>query len=340
MRLTASSIVVLALSLLSPGVTSAAASVAATEHIYTIGGLPSEAAFPFVSPSGLNDQGDVVGLLAGTARSTQAARMDGAGWRSLGDGEASDINRVGQVVGFLNIDTPLGSLPHATAWDSRGVPRDLGTLSDGAWSQAVAINDRGWIAGYAQARTLTHAFVWRDAQGMRDLGSLGSGSSYAFAINSSGDVAGSADGQAVLWDAGGHVRILGAGAASLAYAMNDSGLVVGGAGDRGFSWQARSGVTLLGSMAGTSSSTAVATNDLGQIVGSAAVSDSSGLPAFRAVIWQHEQMTDLNSLVDAGTGWQLTRATAINNRGQIVGSGTYHGQARAFMLTPGRGHRQ
>ncbi len=45
-------------------------------------------------------------------------------------------------------------------------------------------------------------------------------------------------------------------------------------------------------------------------------------------------MTDLNSLIPAGSGWVLTRATAINDAGHIVGSGVIGGQVRAFLLTP------
>jgi probable HAF family extracellular repeat protein len=45
-------------------------------------------------------------------------------------------------------------------------------------------------------------------------------------------------------------------------------------------------------------------------------------------------MADLNSLIPAGSGWVLTGANAINNRGQIVGSGVLNGQTQAFLLTP------
>ncbi len=34
------------------------------------------------------------------------------------------------------------------------------------------------------------------------------------------------------------------------------------------------------------------------------------------------------------TGWELNGATAINDLGQITGSGTHNGLTRAFLLTP------
>ncbi len=45
-------------------------------------------------------------------------------------------------------------------------------------------------------------------------------------------------------------------------------------------------------------------------------------------------MTDLNSLLPSGSGWNLGGATGINDSGQIVGYGIDNGQDHAFLLTP------
>lgn len=45
-------------------------------------------------------------------------------------------------------------------------------------------------------------------------------------------------------------------------------------------------------------------------------------------------MRNLNRLIPANSGWQLTVARAINDAGQIVGDGILNGQQRAFLLTP------
>jgi len=44
-------------------------------------------------------------------------------------------------------------------------------------------------------------------------------------------------------------------------------------------------------------------------------------------------MNDLNSLIPAGSGWELQRAAGINDAGQIVGTGTINGQTHGFLLS-------
>jgi hypothetical protein len=45
-------------------------------------------------------------------------------------------------------------------------------------------------------------------------------------------------------------------------------------------------------------------------------------------------MLDLNGLIDPNSGWQLYAAYGINDSGQIVGTGTFAGFSRAYLLTP------
>ncbi len=40
-----------------------------------------------------------------------------------------------------------------------------------------------------------------------------------------------------------------------------------------------------------------------------------------AFIWQHGKAYDLNACLNNGTGWILTDAKGINDKGQIVGMG-------------------
>ena len=45
-------------------------------------------------------------------------------------------------------------------------------------------------------------------------------------------------------------------------------------------------------------------------------------------------MYDLNNLIPAGSGWELTYASALNDAGQIVGQGIHNGETHAFRLDP------
>lgn len=73
---------------------------------------------------------------------------------------------------------------HSFLWQN-GKMRDLGTLGRyPPTSEAVAINDRGWITGDSPATGGRHPFLWRNGK-MID---LGGGADQAVAINERGQV--------------------------------------------------------------------------------------------------------------------------------------------------------
>ena len=84
---------------------------------------------------------------------------------------------------------------------------------------------------------------------------------------------------------------------------------------------------------GSSHSSALAVNDKGEVVGSAAGSGGTQ----RAMRWTAATgMVDLNQRLSAAMQkhWSLQEARAINDQGQIAGWGLQDGQRRAFLLTP------
>jgi probable HAF family extracellular repeat protein len=144
------------------------------------------------------------------------------------------------------------------------------------------------------------AFAWTPGVGLRPLGTLGGRSSYGFAINANGIVVGNAQ------LSNGHVH---------AFYTDGAGTLL----DLG----------TLGSGKSNSNSYAYGVNGFGDVVG---YSDTGH--ATQAFLWTGGVMENLNALVTPGGGWRLDAAYGINDKGQIVGTGTYHGQDRGFLLDP------
>jgi len=88
-------------------------------------------------------------------------------------------------------------------------------------------------------------------------------------------------------------------------------------------------------------SSAADINEYNQVVGTSwLVTQLTSLydPAqYHAFFWENGQMTDLNDAAINGiSGWILTAATAINDNGDIVGSGLVGGQVHGFLLATGQ----
>jgi uncharacterized membrane protein len=201
----------------------------------------------------------------------------------------------------------------------------------------VSVGLLGSAAGPALASTYS----------VTDLGSLGYGTTYATAINASGQITGESylatevqvgcptrhdkppcfthPGHAFLWSKGSMTDLgtLG-GLDSAGTAINDLGEVVGttGTSNGTEAFTDQSGV-----MTVINSGDPAAINDSGVIVGqgpSGAVIDNGGT------------LQNLNRLIPAGSGFTLTNATAVNNSGQIVAQGSNNttGQNHGFLLIP------
>ncbi len=163
-----------------------------------------------------------------------------------------------------------------------------------------------------------------------DLGTLGGSNSFAYALNTAGQIAGESDIQgsttthATLWN-GMVATDLGTlgGSNSYAYAINTAGQV---AGESEITGDATTHATLwngtvatdLGTLGG-SNSYAYAINTAGQIVGE---SDMTGDTATHATFWNGTVATDLGTL-----GGNDSFAYAINTVGQIVGEADTTGDA-------------
>jgi probable HAF family extracellular repeat protein len=206
---------------------------------------------------------------------------------------------------------------------------DLGVLPGGNYTQPTALNQHGGVVGAANStNSANHAFLWTSAQGLRDLGTLGSpnNDSTANGINNSNQVVGysftanNSDPRAFLWTNSAGMKSLGTlgGNSSTAAGINDTGQVVGSSytkknssTEHPFLWTAAGGMVDLGTLGGTHAE-ALAINNSGAVVGYSYLSDNV---TYHAFLW-----TPAGGMQDLGTlGGLNSVAFAINDKNHVVG---------------------
>lgn len=307
--------------------------------IGTLGGNESFA-------SGVNNRGEVIGQsFTTTDQSVSHAFVYRKGtltdlyplWDS-GFGNSGGINASGQIAGWLN--TRSGGAV-AAIQDKRGIAV-LGSLG-GFWANAEAINTVGQVAGwsYLPGDLKVHAFLHSNGA-MKDIGSA-AGDSFASGLNDFGvvvggfyDYRGPAIQHAFLHRHGVTIEINPFNTSenlSQAVGINNAEQIIGWGETAPGSWhgfvELNGTVTDLGLNAFPN-----AINQDGQIVGNFCA------PAFPSSCVEHPFLyddgviTDLNSLLPPGSGWELIAAFDINDRGQIVGYGRRNDHFRAFLLSP------
>jgi probable HAF family extracellular repeat protein len=237
---------------------------------------------------------------------------------------ANGINAIGQVVGYSGLQRD-SSESRAFMWTSQTGMIDIGTLG-GAYAQASAINDAGYITGASQTQGMgpmatTHAFIYQPARPylprMHDLGVLGGLSSYGMAINGNNHVAGYSTIKA------NDERV---------HAFLHDGIKMIDLGSLG--WPGTD----------TDVSVALGVSNLDQVVGYSYLPAVGEMPLQQvAFLWRRGitgsgQMINLNKLLTNETrrNYLLTSATAINENGQIVASAfdIQNGGVHAVLLTP------
>jgi probable HAF family extracellular repeat protein len=151
----------------------------------------------------------------------------------------------------------------------------------------------------AQASTQTYSIT--------DLGTLGGSYTYAYGINGNGQIAGKS-----------LVKLKNNNTYSYTYHT--------------FLYSAGT-MTDLGALG--DASVAKAINTSGVMVGTAYVVYSNGTAAWHAFIYTGGQLLDLNNLIPSNSGWLLTDATGINDKGQIVCNAySPSGNTHAVLLNP------
>jgi probable HAF family extracellular repeat protein len=267
-------------------------------NLGTLGGLASAA-------TAINASGTVVGSADLASGASHAFAESGGVMTNLGtlDGAAATsnalaINRTGQIAGW---STAPGGSGNVAFLYSNGSMTDLGTIDGGTASVANGINDAGVVIGNSDTAGGDElGFIYQNGK-MTDIGTLGGANSSVNAINDNGVITGSSDN---------------ASGTSLPFVYS------GGT------------MTSLGTY--NIDTTPQAINDNGVIVGTTYGLNAAGDFFNDAFIYQNGTFQDLNNLIPAGSGWELTDAIAVNDNGQILvdATSTTNGQDHALLLTP------
>lgn len=288
---------------------------------------------PITYATGINDRGVLVGnydisggagcyeaFLANSPLSPEPQPQTVKTFPGFDCGYANGINNLNAFVGQMSSKVTT----HAYL-DADGAMFDLNNSSLGALSAANGINAATKVVGfyvpYGQKPTPwsgswagTRAFLSVAAKPLEDLNPLTLIENYdlrmATAINRHDRITGYAGGpnntiRAYLLDCPGQI-------CPPPYHFHDLGTFPNG---------------------GVSYGTAL--NSEGVVVG-AAYLDASGIGNYRAVLFAHGRVVNLNQRLSPAdqSQWTLAVATGINDNGEIVGWGIRNGEERAFKLEP------
>ena len=283
---------------------------------------------PDTDAQALNDRGQVTGRSQDrTFRWSLATGLVNLDTSPQGSSFGLAINEKGQIAGEALLDVERNQ-HYAVLWPSRTGLVNLGNL--GGRSRALALNESGTVVGFSRTgpgldNTMSIAFRWTAAEGMRPLGTLPSAASQANDVNEAEYIVGATPlvpggpEHAFLWTpkTGLHDLGTGTGIRSNATHINDKGTVIGNIVGRmsgaffthGFVWTREHGLIEIG--LGLFSANANDVNAHGQVVGRI---DSS------AYVWTRATgVVDLNTRIsDAPPGFRAFEARVISDNGSIV----------------------
>jgi probable HAF family extracellular repeat protein len=319
--------------------------------ITDLGALPGESSSEVGMSSqnrggALNDRGQATGASSGP--SGDIATLFGKGGttniNTLGASVSlgNAINASGQIAGEESSSNDPCLCFHAFLYDN-GTMKNLEPrkLFPGG-SIAYGINKSGQVVGQGFLGSSSfHAFLYTNGK-MTDLNPLDGFQSVARSINDSGEIIGSSTGTgsggAATWlYANGTITNL--SPTNSGYFIDNAGDIVGENGSNHAALYRNGTWKNLGGFSGSDATIALGVNTSGQVIGTAYFPVQSYHP-FRpgkhvALVFNSRGPVDLDTLIPANSGFTLTDATAINDKGQIAADATNSsGNRRAVLLTP------
>jgi len=281
------------------------------------GGLPEDIPGTTLA-NAVNEANQVTGNTLSGAFLFDGSFRDWDGYGSYG------INRAGQISGNKQLNNPYRPAP---------LPLDPAIYTPNKW------DNLGIATVYSRG---TRQGVYADLYVLDDINDAGFavGSRRRYGLTGSSSIL-----TTPAFDAVTYLPIPYGGYAT---AINSQNKIVGATGtsstagqySHAYLYDYNTGIlTDLETLNGGLTSSAADINESNQVVGTSwLVTQLTSLydpTQYHAFLWQNGAMTDLNTLIAPDSGWILTAATAINDNGDIVGSGLLDGQVHGFLLTTG-----
>lgn len=315
---------------------------------YTVTDLGTVRDSFYIEPLDINNSGEVVGFYRIFPNDGRISRhaflysngvfqdleaLIGIPFSSETDSFAFGINDSGAVVGYyVDLSSSSFPVPSSAFLYKDGVATNLGSFG-GLQTVAVAINNNGQIIGNTTTDDTGTEVMYRTfPYSPMNVATDNVGQGVANGINDLGQIVGQCAGGAFRTAPNSPLNpstdiilpfVINVGN-PLPASINNAGHVVGETVD---------GIAFLYDDDGLTSITngrAYDINNFGEVVG-----DVRGGQSIRFIYDRVNGIRDLNSLIPPDSGWNLLRAKAINDHGQIVGFGNLQNVGRhGYLLTP------
>ena len=315
----------------------------------------------------VNDSGQVAGQSNSnptndpSGGNQQATLYSGGSLSSLSAASSSGnaINASGQITGIIETSAPGAvSVEQAYIYSSLNGSSTTTLLPSfgGNFSEGYGINNSGQVVGSSEdANNNSRAFLYSNFNLIDVDKILGGGTNYnnsvANGISNNGKITGSVYGDyAYTYDSStGAVNFLPSltdpsptdpnqGLGSVGNSINDSGQVTGynvtsGGTEHAVLYGSDGTLTdLTPNLANNVSAFGQSINDSGQVVGEIVPGGPFTNP--NAFLYSGGVLTDLNTLIAPGSGFDLLYANGISDNGQITGFGFSNGHIQGYLLTP------